>query len=102
MTAPSAIASRGRLRWVRLARSLLTWVTLGIGLFFLAGWIGSSIPRNGHWRESPRGVEIMVETNGVHTAIVMPLVTAQKDWREHFPAGDLAMPGRPYTHVSVS
>ena len=89
-------------RWARLARTVLAWAALAIGLFFLIGWIGSAIPRNNDWRETAGGVEIMVETNGVHTAIVMPLVTPQKDWRPDFPTGDLAAPHRPYTHVSVS
>ena len=73
-----------------------------IMLFLLAAWIGSAIPRNGTWAEPERGIEIMVETNGVHTAIVMPLVTPEKDWRGTFPASDIAAPDRSYTHVSVS
>lgn len=77
-------------------------MALAIGVFMAVAWIGSSIPRNGDWREPDRGVEIMVETNGVHTALVLPLVTPQKDWRADFPASDLAAPDRPYTHVSIS
>lgn len=90
----------------RLLRGMLGWPALAIGVYFLAGWVGSSIPRNADWRESPatsaNGVEILIETNGVHTAIVMPLVTPAKDWRADFPANDVATPDRPYTHVSVS
>ena len=71
-------------------------------LFLLAAWIGSAIPRNAGWTEPAVGIDIMVETNGVHTAIVMPLTSPQKDWRAEFPARDLSMPYRPYTHVSVS
>jgi len=71
-------------------------------LFALAGWIGSAIPRNSDWQEPERGVEIMVETNGVHTALILPLVTPQKDWRSDYPASDLAVPDRPYTHLSIS
>ena len=71
-------------------------------LFLLSAWIGSAIPRNSGWIEPDRGVEIMIETNGVHTAIVMPLVSPQKDWRPDFPTADLGAPYRPYTHVSVS
>lgn len=89
-------------RPIRLMCNVLAGAVLAIGLFFLAGWIGSAIPRNGDWREAAGGVEIMVESNGVHTAIVMPLVTPQKDWRGEFPAAELAAPDRPYTHVSVS
>jgi uncharacterized protein (TIGR02117 family) len=71
-------------------------------VFALAGWIGSSIPRNGDWQEPDRGIEIMVGTNGVHTELVMPLVSAEKDWRGDFPASDLPIPDRDYTHVAVS
>ena len=87
------------LRWLgRLGAAL---ATLAI-LFLLGAWVGSSIPRNGEWEEPAEGVEIMIETNGIHTGIVMPLVTPIKDWRADFPASDLADPARPYTHVSVS
>ncbi len=71
-------------------------------LFFLSAWIGSSLPRNGDWEEPERGIEIMVGDNGIHTEIVMPLVSPVKDWRTTFPASDLPMPYRPYTHVAVS
>ena len=68
----------------------------------IAAWVGSAIPRNSTWTEPASGVEIMVETNGIHTAIVLPLVTAQKDWRGDFPVTDIPAAERPYTHVSVS
>lgn len=96
------MAAPARARLGRVIRALLGWLALAAGLYCLAAWIGSSIPRNGDWRETSGGVAIMLETNGVHTAIVMPLVTPQKDWRADFPAEDIAAPGRPYTHVSVS
>jgi len=89
----------------RLKR-LILWPIIGLlsvtTLYFLAAWAGSSIPRNSQWSEPGHGVEIMIETNGVHTAIVMPLVTAQKDWRPDFPVKDLGNPHRDYTHISVS
>ena len=98
MVAPAKIA--------RLLRALIAWPALALGLFFLAGWIGSSIPRNRDWREpapdAPAAVTIFVETNGIHTALVLPKYTAQKDWSETFPVADLGDPARPYTHVSVS
>ena len=58
------------------------------------------------WREPEPSdlstIEIMVETNGVHTALVLPLVSPERDWRGVFPIGDVARPDRPYTHVSIS
>ena len=73
-----------------------------MALFLLSAWLGSAIPRNGDWREPAGGVEIMVETNGVHTALVLPISTPERDWRGVFPQRDIARPHRPYTHVSVS
>ena len=72
------------------------------GLFFLAGWIGSSIPRNAMAQPATDGVTIMVETNGVHTGIVMPIVSEYKDWRETFPSSRNRRPdGQLPTHISV-
>lgn len=88
--------------WARLARNVAGGLMLAAGVFLLCAWIGSSIPRNPGWRGTSGGVEIMIETNGVHTAIVMPLVTPQKDWRQDFPSSDLVARDDPYTHVSVS
>lgn len=93
-------------RYLGLAGRIAGWalaaLTTLVALSALAGWIGSSIPRNGDRREPARGIEIMVGTNGVHTELVMPLVTPEKDWRGDFPAGDLPQAQRDYTHVAVS
>lgn len=73
-----------------------------IVLVLLTSWLGSSIPRNAGWREPAGGIEIMVGTNGVHTELVLPLVTPEKDWRGDFPVTDIPTSGEPYTHVAVS
>lgn len=81
---------------------LLAACLLLVGGFFLAAWIGSSIPRNADWVEAESGIPIMVETNGVHTGIVMPIATPVKDWRETLPsAGEPIEGGMLPTHVSV-
>jgi uncharacterized protein (TIGR02117 family) len=78
-------------------------VLFAVALYLLAAWVGSSWPRNGGWKEAEHGgVVIGVETNGVHTALVLPLVTRAKDWRRDFPVTDVDRPDRPYTHVSIS
>ena len=87
---------------LRIVRAAGAWLALGLGLFMLAAWIGSSIPRNPDWREPTDGIEIFVETNGVHTALVLPRFHALKDWSADFPVRDIADPTRPYTHVSIS
>lgn len=87
---------------LKLAKRGIAGLLLAAALFLLVSWIGSSIPRNPDWRPPKDGIEIMVETNGVHTALVLPEVTAVKDWRIDFPHSDIARPDRPYTHVSIS
>jgi len=97
-------------RYLKLAARISGWALAGlamvVALFALSGWMGSSIPRNRDWQEpAPEmagSVEIMVGTNGIHTELVLPLVTPEKDWRQVFPAADLAVPERPFTHVAVS
>jgi uncharacterized protein (TIGR02117 family) len=89
-------------RLIKLLGAVVAGILLGLLAWLLAAWIGSSIPRNAQWRQPAAGIEIMVETNGVHTALVLPLVTPEKDWRAEFPAADLALPARDYTHVSIS
>jgi len=86
----------------RLLGAVVAGILLALLFYALLGWIGSSIPRNAGWREPPSGVEIMVETNGVHTALVLPLVTPERDWRPIFPDSDVAAPGPGYTHIAIS
>ncbi|MCP9223017.1 DUF2459 domain-containing protein [Erythrobacter sp. LQ02-29] len=88
------------------AYRLALWLTGGLSaailLFLLAAWIGSSIPRNRAWVEPEDGVTIMVESNGFHTGIVLPVVTAQKDWRADFPFLRDPLPGGDLpTHIDV-
>lgn len=89
-------------RALRLLRAVLGWAALALGAYFLCGWIGSSIPVNRGFRETPGGVEIMIATNDVHAAVVMPIQTPDMDWSRIFPASDLGNPSRPYTHIGVS
>lgn len=87
-------------RLARLAFGAAAWAALAAGLFMLAGWIGSSIPRNPGWREPAEGITIMVETNGTHTGLVLPVNNAVKDWRTTFP-GIARARGGAATHIAL-
>ena len=91
-----------RAKLLRAGAWALGAIISAVVLFLLAAWIGSSIPRNHSWTEPADGIEIMVGDNGIHTEIVMPLVSDVKDWRTTFPSSDLPDHARPYTHVAVS
>lgn len=71
--------------------------------YLLAAWVGSSLPENR--AIDPAGqktVQIMVETNGTHTSIVVPVVSATKDWRETFPSAAVPRPdGQMPTHLAI-
>ena len=49
--------------------------------YVLAGLIGGAIPAGGAEPRPATGVTIWVESNGVHTGIVVPKVAAGVDWR---------------------
>jgi uncharacterized protein (TIGR02117 family) len=61
-------------------------------LYAIAGLIGGAIPTNRGWTAPTEGVEVWVETNGIHTGIVVPKVAQGVDWRPLLPPGDLADP----------
>jgi uncharacterized protein (TIGR02117 family) len=96
------MAARPALRFVlrALASAAGALVLLTVA-FLMSAWIGSSLPRNPDWTEPADGVEIMVGDNGIHTELVLPLVTPDKDWREDFPAAHVPAANAAYTHVAV-
>lgn len=68
----------------------------------LSGWIGSSIPRGGNSEAIPQPpISIMVETNGLHTQIVVPVTTEHHDWRATFPSANEWLDGHAPTHLGI-
>ena len=78
----------------------LALVVLLLG-YSAAGLIGGAIPVNGGWTQPEQGVEIWVESNGIHTGIVVPKVAAGVDWRPLAKPEHLADPRYAgYSHLS--
>lgn len=77
-------------------RNVLARAIGAIGLlvygYAAAGLIGGAIPVNRGWRAPAQGVRIYLESNGVHTGIVVPKVAAGVDWRPLLRARDLRDP----------
>ena len=105
MAAKAEIRQRHECRISRAAvwtKRALIGLALLVGLYFLTAWVGSSIPRNPEWTEPKDGITILVETNGVHTGIVMPIVSEINDWGEFFPSARQPTPsGELPTHIAV-
>ena len=68
-----------------------------VGLFGLAlvmiylgaALVGSLVPANSGWTETPDGITIYVETNGYHTGIVVPVAAVGIDLSQTFRPTDL-------------
>jgi uncharacterized protein (TIGR02117 family) len=76
-------------RW--LGNALLALAALIVG-YGAAGLVGGAIPANAGWRPPAAGVTIFVETNGVHTDLVLPVAAAGVDWRDLVRPEDIADP----------
>ncbi|WBH15506.1 TIGR02117 family protein [Sphingomonas radiodurans] len=77
---------------MRRAFVIAASVTGGVLAYPVAGVVGGLIPSNAGWAPPERGITIYIESNGIHTGIVMPKLAAGVDWREDFPARDLVDP----------
>lgn len=90
---------------LRRAFRILAWALGGLVsiplLYLLAALLLGTIPANPGWEEAKEGVTIYVRTNGVHTWIMVPLVTQEMDWRPLTPASDLRDPAQGGDHVAI-
>lgn len=68
-------------RLIRVSAAILGGLLSVPLLYFLAALIGGLVPANRDWREARHGVTIFIQTNGVHTWVMVPKVTSVMDWR---------------------
>ncbi|MDF1834764.1 MAG: DUF2459 domain-containing protein [Alteraurantiacibacter sp. bin_em_oilr2.035] len=78
---------------IRITLAIFAVLAVVMTGYILAAWVGSSIPQNSDWTEPAEGVDIMIETNGTHTSIIVPVVTEVKDWRTTFPSAAKSITG---------
>lgn len=57
-------------------------IAAAVVLYVVAGLIGGLIAANPGWRAPASGVTVYVESNGIHTDLVLPKVAAGVDWRD--------------------
>ncbi len=79
-------------RWIHWSLRILAVVLALAASYAVAGLVGGAIPTNRDWHAPPRGIRIFVESNGVHTGIIVPKVAAGVDWRGFARPGDLRDP----------
>lgn len=87
--------------WGSALRAAIGWPLLLIGLFMLAAWVGSSIPANADWSEPKDGVEIFVETNGVHVSLIVPVAAEGEDLSDVIRPDQMSDPFLYGTHAMI-
>ena len=66
---------------MRFIRQIASVAGITVGLYFAAAAILGHVPVNAAWREPREGITIYVQTNGVHTGVVLP--AAPHRWRAY-------------------
>ena len=86
----------------RTARWLIAGLFLTFAGYGAAGMVGGAIPTNSGWTPPDAGVRIYVESNGIHTGLVLPVTAEGVDWRDLLRPEDLRDPRyATYSHVSI-
>ncbi|WP_244185214.1 TIGR02117 family protein [Sphingomonas aurantiaca] len=89
------------MRAIRLILGGIAAVLALVASYAVAGLVGGAIPSNRDWAPPAHGIRIFVESNGVHTGIIVPKVAAGVDWRGVARAEDLRDPRfAGYDHVA--
>lgn len=100
---PNIPAVRTGITYVgRTAKGLVAGLFLIFACYGAAGMAGGAIPSNVGWTAPPSGVRIYVESNGIHTGLVLPVAAEGVDWRDLLRPEDLRDPRYAgYSHVSI-
>lgn len=80
---------------------MLGWPLLAIALYMLVALIGSHVPANSYWMQPKDGVDIFVETNGVHVSLIVPMAAAGEDLSDLIRPQDLADRDLYGTHAMI-
>lgn len=82
-------------------RAIVGWPLLVIGLYMLAALIGSHIPVNSGWNEPAKGIELFVESNGVHVSLIVPMQAEGEDLSDLIRPDHLSDPMHYGTHAMI-
>ncbi len=86
------------LKWLK--RLGLVFATI-VSIYLLAALMGSIFPANQSWQEPDDGIELFVETNGLHTGIIMPIWSDVHDWSILIRPEHMQEPARYGSHILV-
>lgn len=76
-------------------------LALFVALYLLAALTGSVFPANQNWKSPDDGIELFIETNGIHTGIIMPIWSDTHDWTPLIRPEHLSDPSLYGSHILV-
>ena len=82
-------------------RALIGWPFLAVCIYMAAALVGSHIAANGDWRSPREGVDIFVESNGVHVSLILPMAAAGEDLSDVIRPDQLADRSLYGTHAMI-
>jgi len=82
-----------------LLKFLVTLVVCLI-IYGIAAYTLPQIKVNSDFKNSEAGIKLFVISNGVHTDIVLPVKTDQKDWTKNFPKDSFSVTDPSYNYIS--
>lgn len=71
------------MKWLKKALRITAWILILMLLYALVMFILSRITVGQPTELDQQDVDIYIRSNGVHTDLVMPLVTPYRDWRDY-------------------
>lgn len=99
------MAGNSKAFWRKLGGGIAAFLLLIATLLFgyvSSAAIGSAIPVNAGWKQAEAGIRIYVADNGIHTDLVLPMVSPEADWRPLLDGKALADPNYArHSHVMV-
>lgn len=66
--------------WMKWPKRIFASLLAVIMLYLAAALFGSILPTNQYWKSSDDGIMLFIETNGLHTGIIMPVRSDVQDW----------------------
>lgn len=86
---------------MKLAKRVTGGLLAIIALYFVAALFGSILPANQYWKSPEDGIELFIETNGLHTGIIMPIRSDVHDWSGLIRPEHLDNPGSYGSHILI-
>ncbi len=86
--------------WTAL-RALVAYPLLIVGIYMVAALIGSHVSANNSWRQPAQGIDIFVETNGVHVSLIVPISTSGENFSDIIRSDHLGNRDSYGTHVMI-